>query len=265
MHPRMSDAELALFRCFLRPAETYVEFGTGGSTVLAAQQVRRWAISVDSSVEWLEKVRMACEVASPRIVPTLLPVDIGPLGDWGALTDKTTRDRWPAYHEDVWGTPGSTEAGLYMVDGRFRVACFMQVLLHCRPGAVVLIHDFAERPQYQVVHEVTREVARAEQLSAFVVEPGLDRAQGPRNPGGASVRNGLTAPAAAARRREVPQPLRDDLGHRFQRSPPRKGSARRCARSARRAARGAARSPHPAPPRPRAPGSASSRNPRPPC
>jgi hypothetical protein len=177
MQPAMSGPELALFQCFLRPAASYLEFGTGGSTVLASQLVQRWVISVDSSVEWLGKVQVACESARSRLSPVLVPVDIGPVGEWGFPSDETTRDRWPHYHEGVWTLPGSTESSLFMVDGRFRVACFMQVLLRCRPGAIVLIHDFGDRPYYQAVREVAREVASVENISAFVAEPGLDRAR----------------------------------------------------------------------------------------
>jgi len=173
----MTPNEQALFESFLRSASSYVEFGTGGSTVLAARAVRQWLIALDSSVEWLEKVRVACEREGAAVTPTLVPVDIGPIGDWGRPMDDSARERWPLYHESIWTLPGSTESGLYMVDGRFRVACFAQILLRCRPGAIVLIHDFQGRPHYHVVHELAREVARSGALSAFVVGPDLDRAR----------------------------------------------------------------------------------------
>ena len=67
------------------------------------------------------------------------------------------RESWRAYHEGVWAEPEASRADLYLVDGRFRVACFMQTLLHASPDALVAIHDFAKRPQYHVVQEVARE------------------------------------------------------------------------------------------------------------
>jgi hypothetical protein len=55
-----------------------------------------------------------------------------------------------------------------MIDGRFRVACFMQVLLHSRRDALIMIHDFDFRNEYHVVREVAREIAVAGSLSLFI-------------------------------------------------------------------------------------------------
>jgi hypothetical protein len=56
MLPRMSDPELILFRSFLRKSARYLEFGCGGSTVLAGADAKEWIIAVDSSREWLQRV-----------------------------------------------------------------------------------------------------------------------------------------------------------------------------------------------------------------
>ena len=56
----MSDNELALFVAFLRNSAKYLEFGVGGTTVLAATHVRDWVIAVDSSKEWIDKVHLSC-------------------------------------------------------------------------------------------------------------------------------------------------------------------------------------------------------------
>ena len=54
-----------------------------------------------------------------------------------------------------------------MVDGRFRVACFMQVLLNCRSDATIMMHDFASRPCYHVVRDVAEEIEAVKNLSLF--------------------------------------------------------------------------------------------------
>ncbi len=72
-----------------------------------------------------------------------------------------TRDKWPSYIED--GIKGQDPFDMYFVDGRFRVACAVQALLHGMSGGrsredfVVLIHDFAmdkELRGYQVLLSV---------------------------------------------------------------------------------------------------------------
>ena len=174
--PRMSDAELALFASFLRSAVDYLEFGAGGSTCFAARSVRSSVTTVDSSVQWLRDVEQACAGQDCGVKPLTVHVDIGPTGGWGRPADASCQDRWPSYYEQVWERPASSDADLYLVDGRFRVACFMKTLLNCRADAVIMIHDYASRAQYHPIGRVAREVARAEDLSAFVPVPGRSRA-----------------------------------------------------------------------------------------
>lgn len=173
MQPRMSAPECALLTAFLCRSRTYLEFGTGGSTVLAARFVEGHITSVDSSAEWLEKVRVACAEAGCRAALDLVLVDIGPTGGWGYPSDPATAERWPAYHEAVWDRPKAREADFCLVDGRFRAACFLQALLHCRPDTLIAIHDFNSRPGYHVARELAREVAMAEDLSVFLPRPDI--------------------------------------------------------------------------------------------
>jgi hypothetical protein len=159
-----------------------MEFGAGGSTYVAATMIKRTVITVDSSTDWLQKVKQFCVDRAAPISPSTIHVDIGPVGDWGFPTDPGTREQWPSYYEAPWrslagpdlalGSVAADEIDLFLVDGRFRVACFMQIMLRCRRDAIIMIHDFATRPYYHALHEVAREIARSGELSAFVPMPG---------------------------------------------------------------------------------------------
>jgi hypothetical protein len=177
MKPSMTSAEVDLFTSFATKAINYLEFGSGGSTYVATQLVQNSVTAVDSSSEWLERVRQACLLNDCRLKPVLVAVDIGPTGDWGAPADYSTRDRWPSYYETVWDRADCSDCDLYLVDGRFRIACFMKILLNCRPDALIIIHDFASRPNYHIVRDVAREIAIAEELSVFIPKLGQSRKQ----------------------------------------------------------------------------------------
>ena len=166
---RMSDNELALFVSFLRNSAKYLEFGVGGTTVLAATHVRDWVIAVDSSKEWIDKVHLSC--SGKRLRPEFFHVDIGPVGEWGVPSDPSTRTRWRSYHSDIWNTPKSMTADLFLIDGRFRVACFAQIVLRCEPQAIIGFHDFASRERYYVVREIGREIASTGDMSFFLPLP----------------------------------------------------------------------------------------------
>lgn len=166
MLPRMSAEEEALFLSFVKNSRDYVEFGTGGSTFVASNHVRNSILSVDSSQEWLDQVSRAC--IPSRVKPELKFIDIGPTKEWGFPRDTSDRSRWPDYHSTVWTIPRSLDADLYLVDGRFRVACFAQIVLHCKPTAIIGIHDFSSRPSYHCVREIAREIATAGDMSFFL-------------------------------------------------------------------------------------------------
>lgn len=169
MQPRMSQKELDLFLAFLRNCSNYAEFGTGGSTFVASQLVKSSIVALDSSVEWLDNVQSACE--PNRIKPKLIHVDIGPIGDWGVPTDPNTKDLWPNYHEAMFQAGVAENTDLYMVDGRFRVACFAQIVLHCKKDSIIMFHDFASRGHYHCVRQIAREIATSEDLSVFLPMP----------------------------------------------------------------------------------------------
>lgn len=171
MIPHMSDAELSLFKAFLAKSARYLEFGAGGGTVLACAQPREWVISVESSRDWVDRVDAEC-VGAPTM-PILVHADIGPVGEWGYPIDRTAQAKWIGYHFGVWNwLPQSREADFVLVDGRFRVACVAQSVLHCGPTTRIAVHDFASRPDYHIIHEIAEEIAAAEDLAVFIPRPG---------------------------------------------------------------------------------------------
>lgn len=173
MRPAMTDREIALFDSLVSCARRYVEFGAGATTCRAASTAKEWIISVDSSAGWLSMVASRCNGVRVK----LLHVDIGQVGDWGVPIDDERRRDWPSYHERPWLEPESTQGDLYFIDGRFRVACFIQAIMRAaRPDALFAMHDFAGRAHYHVILPFVREIATSDQLSAFVRRPGFDRA-----------------------------------------------------------------------------------------
>jgi hypothetical protein len=174
LHLAMHRNEQVLFLSFLRCASRYLEFGTGGSTHAAALCVSQSVISVDSSKEWLQTVEDACDVSCVKTKPRLVHVDIGELKEWGYPKDEFRRPDWPNYHSLVWDLEESTEAEFYLVDGRFRVACFLQIIARVQRRVPIAIHDFADRPQYHGILAFADEIARAERMSIFMRKQPVD-------------------------------------------------------------------------------------------
>lgn len=170
MQPHMTTAEVTQFERQLAGLSSLLEFGCGGSTLAAARQVRH-IVSVDSDPAWLGKVHAEIEQESAEFTPFY--VDIGPVGEWGYPADESRIRDWPRYHTQIWRSmTGSPDAVL--IDGRFRVACLMQAIIHCKPGCIFLFHDFNDRPQYHAVLKHVDVLARVDTLAVMRASQRVD-------------------------------------------------------------------------------------------
>lgn len=174
--PHMPETERALLTEALRRAHTYLEFGMGGSTTLAAWLEVANIIAIESSQEWREKT--AAEIAridtSSQVV--LLFADIGETGAWGFPSNLQHRAQWPNYYTDAWAAirARSLSPDLVLVDGRFRVPCFLYSLLNLNPGAVILWDDYLDRPEYHVVEKYLAPNVCHGNMAMFVVPAAVD-------------------------------------------------------------------------------------------
>lgn len=164
MHIVMKPAEIALFSAFLTTADSYFEYGMGGSTFLASQCVRKRVAAIDSDPGWVANVRKTIGETTKEIV--LSHVDIGEIGAWGNPKGRTHEHRYPGYSRAILDQPDDVD--LCLVDGRFRVSCFLTALAHLRPDAILAIHDYRSRPHYFEVEFFARPIAKAETLTLFV-------------------------------------------------------------------------------------------------
>jgi hypothetical protein len=164
----MTKKEIDLFSSFLIFSDSYLEFGCGGSTFMASNFVRSSVVTVDSSQEWLKKVASACADAQYRVAPLLHFVDIGQTVEWGRPKDESARDRWPDYYRSVWNLDQARISDLCLIDGRFRVACFMNTLLNCRRDALIMVHDFNSRAYYHDIKRVARQICGVDDLAVFL-------------------------------------------------------------------------------------------------
>jgi hypothetical protein len=166
----MTEQEIGTLQNFLEKTDHYLEFGTGGSTCIASRLVQKSINSIDSSTEWLEKVREETLKDQYKIKPELHFVDIGPTGHWGKPTDPGSRGKWPDYHSAIWPKIIRQEVDFVFVDGRFRVACCAQAALNTREDVLIAVHDYT-RVRYHVVESFLRPILMVDGLCFFVVRP----------------------------------------------------------------------------------------------
>jgi hypothetical protein len=156
--PQMDEEGLAYFRNKLKLSHCYLEYGCGGSTVYACSLPNiKVVLSVDSDPVWIAKVKGSAKGSSSHTPPTLLLAhcDIGEVGDWGVPINKNKSDHFWKYMAAPWDIARSRNyvPDTILIDGRFRVACFLYSLLAARVGATILFDDWAPRTMPVSTHD----------------------------------------------------------------------------------------------------------------
>ena len=161
----MTSAETAAFTRYRDRSRNYFEFGCGGSTVFCDSPLRKIK-SVDNNQEWLNKVR-------PLVGSTteLIYINTGPVLEYGNPADPTQTAGFADYSLAFSRRDPTTD--LVLVDGRFRVACALQIVVSDYTG-IVLLHD-AERSEYQPLFKFFTVVERTENLFALRVRSTADK------------------------------------------------------------------------------------------
>ncbi len=170
--PAMTSAEIEFFESCLDQAQHYYEFGSGGSTKLAASMGLN-VHGVESDRRWLEQLQSevgdACQVNH---------VDIGPTKEWGYPVDLRAADQFPNYSQSI--HTQDLPFDLILVDGRFRVASTLEsidyVLKKGDPTcARIFIHDFWNREYYKPVLEFLDAEKTVETAGLFKIKANINR------------------------------------------------------------------------------------------
>jgi hypothetical protein len=165
----LPDAEAAFLRDHYARASNILEYGSGGSTVLATTLGKR-VISVESDKDWA--ARLAAELLRVGYPSVLHHVDIGPTKEWGRPRDASGAARYHRYALSVWDRPDLGEPDLVLIDGRFRAACLAAVMLRARRPTTVLFDDYVPRRYYHAVERLARKEETIGRMARFTVTPG---------------------------------------------------------------------------------------------
>lgn len=154
--PLLDSATYACLERELSSTSVYVEYGSGGATLQAAQRAS-FVVSVESDADYLALVqeRLASAPASGEVF--VLHGDVGPTAEWGTPILRIGRKAVSGerYANAPWRLLESRRkrADLVVIDGRYRIACALTALLHpLGENALLLIDDF-ERHYYHPVLE----------------------------------------------------------------------------------------------------------------
>ena len=163
----MDAQEIRLFSNILANVTSVFEWGMGTSTLLAYKQNIKTLTAVDSSSIWVESLKTKLHESSY----VFKHVDIGPVMGWGMPVDNKFKKQWPKYSQTV--NENHMAFDVYLVDGRFRVACACMALQHGHEESLVIVHDW-NRKQYHILLTLSNIVHLVHNLVVLKRKPDLN-------------------------------------------------------------------------------------------
>lgn len=165
--PAMPEKCMSYFARCLSEARFYLEYGSGGSTVMACKEGLDHIVTVESDKVWLGSVEQKVSDHAGQVI--FFHVDIGATKEWGfPVDDSAWRTYWNfAVAPWIRCRKEGITPDLVLIDARFRVACFYATLIYSAPGTVVLFDDYLDRSYYHDVERFLRPDSFVDRMAVF--------------------------------------------------------------------------------------------------
>lgn len=98
-------------------------------------------------------------------------VDLGELKEWGTPKNYDFDHKFSEYTESLWD---ENSPELVLIDGRFRVCCFLTTLIRAGEGTKVIFDDYVDRPHYHIVERFINPTEYCGRQALFVVPNSKD-------------------------------------------------------------------------------------------
>lgn len=152
-------------------ASVILEYGSGGSTLIAARMPNKSVISVENDARWAKDMQAWIANADLSSRPLIYPVDVGETGKWARPKNARAWKRFHTYPLKVWDEAFFQEPDVILIDGRFRIACFVTAYLRASKPMIVLFDDYLDRPHYHVVERLLMPTEFVGRMARFDLRP----------------------------------------------------------------------------------------------
>ena len=169
----LPEAEAGRLRAAFDAADVILEYGSGGSTVMAGEMPGKAVFSVESDKDWAQMMR-GWFAANPPADDTEVDIiwsDVGPTKAWGYPAGDQAWQRYARYPLEVWDLPEFRQPDVVLVDGRFRTGCAMAAAFRTRKPVTVFVDDYARRKHYHRIEEFLGRPGMIGRMAEFRVDP----------------------------------------------------------------------------------------------
>lgn len=166
------DAQKVL-RAHYESASVILEYGSGGSTVVAGEMEGKTVFSVESDRAWARKMQRWFRENPPNTGTEVNVswVNIGETKKWGFPVNQEMASRYPRYPLSIWQSSGFKHPDVVLVDGRFRVGCALATAFNITRPVTLLFDDYGDRPRLKATEEFLSKPEMVGRMAVFQVEP----------------------------------------------------------------------------------------------
>lgn len=169
----LPQAEAAALRDAYASAGRILEYGSGGSTVMAAEMPGKRVWSVESDPDWAAMMQdwLTANPPAPGTQVDIVHADIGPTRDWGHPKDDSQWRRFARYPLGIWTREGFDQPDVVLVDGRFRQGCALAAAFMTQCPLTLFFDDYVQREHYHVVEDYLGPPQIIGRMAQFRVTP----------------------------------------------------------------------------------------------
>ena len=158
------DGDDGLFKKLIKDSKIYFEYGCGKSTEYVYRFTQSKIFAVDTSKEWVKKIEKISTLKDDCRL-NLKWIDVGEVENWGYPKSFNKRKNFPIYANWLWQQNETPD--LILIDGRFRVLCFLTSLKFSPKGTKILFDDYRDRQFYHIVEEFCPIIDRCGRQALF--------------------------------------------------------------------------------------------------
>ena len=160
------DGDDSLFKDVLKTSKIFGEYGCGSSTEWVLNNTKANIFSVDSSKQWIDEINLKNAAYKKRL--KLKYIDLGEVENWGRPVGYEKSYNFINYFNWIWNQDILPDTVL--IDGRFRVCCFLTSIKYANENTKIIFDDYNNRPYYHVVEKFVKKEQTCGRQALFIVK-----------------------------------------------------------------------------------------------
>ena len=129
-----------------------------------------YSISIETSNKW--KLNGERKNFNNRKRLKIKLIDLGEVGDWGRPLNYDNKHKFLNYTDWIWKQ--KINPSFVLIDGRFRVSCFLSILKFAKNEIKIIFDDYNNREYYHHVEKYLKPVKKHGRQSLFIVPKNLN-------------------------------------------------------------------------------------------